>query len=45
MQNCVVDFQTKDLSGMENSCITDCIRKAQVCTQEMNYASGIPIAK
>ena len=32
---CLVDFQTRDISAMEQMCTKDCIRKAQVATQEM----------
>ena len=35
---CLVDFQTKDLSAMEQMCTVDCIRKSQVATQEMQSA-------
>ena len=32
---CLVDFQTRDISAMEQMCTRDCIKKAQVATQEM----------
>lgn len=38
---CVVDFQTRDLGGMENMCISDCIRKSQVLVKEMQSAEYV----
>lgn len=35
---CLVDFQTKDLSAMEQMCTSDCIKKSQVAVQEMKSA-------
>ena len=35
---CLVDFQTKDLSGMEQMCTSDCIKKSSIAVQEMQSA-------
>jgi len=35
---CLVDFQIKDLSAMEQMCTSDCIRKSSVAVQEMQSA-------
>ena len=35
---CLVDFQTKDMSAMEQMCTADCIKKSQIAVQEMKSA-------
>ena len=41
---CLVDFQTRHISAMEQMCTADCVRKSQVAIQEMKsteYATQI----
>ena len=38
LTKCLVDFQTRDLSAMEQMCTSDCIRKSSEAVREMQSA-------